>query len=80
MLDIDPDRLEHEVKLIGTVDLAAHALDVVLRDDAGFGEVIQASDSFSIAALHHEYRALGRFRFGEEREVVGANVEHGGWM
>jgi hypothetical protein len=38
---VRPDRIDHEVEFVGTVDLARYAIGHVGPDELGFGEVIE---------------------------------------
>ena len=75
---IDLDRFNDQVKFIGTVDFPKHAVQVVWRDDLGFSEVIKAIDPVGMKVFHDEDRALAAFVLREQREVIGAEVKHGG--
>ena len=72
-----PDRFDHQVEFTGAVDLARYAVRHVRRDELGFGEVMQAINAVSGMVEHHEDRARAVFRPREQREVIGAEVEHG---
>ena len=45
MLVVRPDGFDHEIELVGAVDLPEHAVVLAKREDVGFAEVVQAVDS-----------------------------------
>ena len=46
------DRFNHQVELVGTVDLARHAPYLVRRDYLGFREVIEPVQAFGVKVFH----------------------------
>lgn len=52
ILGVQTDRLDDQVKSIGTVDLARYAVGHTGPDEQGFGEVVEPVDALSIAVLH----------------------------
>ena len=77
MLGVRADRVDHEVKSFGAVDLARYAVSHVGLDELGFGEVIESVDALRVAVLQQEHRILRVFRPCEQEQVIGAEVEHG---
>jgi hypothetical protein len=77
MLGVDLDGGNHQVEFVGAVDVSRHAIEVVRREGLGFGEVIEPVDSLGMVVLHQKDGALLAFRAREQRQVVGAKVEHG---
>ena len=73
-----PDRFDHEVEFIGTVDLARYAVGHVGPDEQGFGEVIEPVNALRVAVLQQEHRARTIFRPREQEQMVGAEIEHEG--
>ena len=51
MFGVRPDRVDHEVELVGTVDLARYAIGHVGPDELGFREVIEPVNALRVAAL-----------------------------
>ena len=80
MFGIDLDRFQDQVQFIGAVDFPKHTVDMVWRDDLGFGEVIEAIDPVGMQVFHDENRALAAFVPREQRQVVGAEVKHERWL
>jgi hypothetical protein len=78
MLGVDLDGGNHQVEFVGAVDVSRDAIEVVRREGLGFGEVIEPVDSLGMVVLHQKDGALLAFRAREQRQVVGAKVEHGG--
>ena len=76
MLGIRLDRFDHQIQFVGAVDLARDAVVGVWLHGAGFGEVMQAINAVSGMVEHHGDRAGAVFRPREQREVIGAEVEH----
>jgi hypothetical protein len=77
---VDLDRFQDQVQFIGAVDFPKHTVDMVWRDDLGFGEVIEAIDPVGMQVFHDENRALAAFVPREQRQVVGAEVKHERWL
>lgn len=78
VLHIRSDRFNHQIELVGAVDLPKGAIDLVRCDLLGFGEVVQPVDSLGVAILHDEHEAGTALRPRKQREVVGAEVKHDG--
>jgi hypothetical protein len=74
---VRPDRIDHEVEFVGTVDLARYAISHVGPDELGFGEVVEPVNALRIAILQQEHRARTVFRPREQEQMIGAEVEHG---
>ena len=73
------DRFDDQVELMGAVDLSRDAIDGVVCDELGFGEVVQPIDPAGGMVLHDEDDTGAVFRPGEQKEMIGAEVEHGIW-
>ena len=74
---VRPDRVDHEVKFIGAVDLARYAIGHVGPDELGFGEVIEPVNALRVAILQQEHCTRRVFRPREKEQMIGAEVEHG---
>jgi hypothetical protein len=74
---VRPDGLDHEVELVGAVDLPGDAVILAWRDGAGFGEVIEPVDPSCGVIFHDEYNTASALRPREQNETIGAEVEHG---
>jgi hypothetical protein len=70
------NRLDHEIELVGAVDLALHTIGHAGPDELGFGEVIEPINATCIAVLHEEHGVRRIFRPRDQNEVIGAEVEH----
>ena len=62
MLGVRPDRFEHEVELIGAVDLARHRVGHSGPEEQGFGEVIDPVNALRAEVPQQEHRTLLVFR------------------
>ena len=71
------DGLDHEIELVGAVDLPGDAVVLAWRDDSGFGEVIQTVNPSGRVVFHEEHNTAFAFRPREQEEMIGAEVEHG---
>ena len=78
MLDVETNRFDHEIELVGTVDLARYAVGHTGLKKLGFGEVIEPVNSPRVAVLQQEHRIGRVFRPREQEQVIGAEIEHGG--
>ena len=74
---VRPDRFDHEVQFVGTIDLARYAISHIGLDELGFGEVIEPVNALRVAILQQEHCARRVFRPREQEEMIGAEVEHG---
>ena len=75
---VRPDRIDHEVKFVGAVDLARYAVSHIGLDELGFGEVIEPVNALRVAVLQQEHRARTVIRPREQEQMIGAEIEHGG--
>jgi hypothetical protein len=73
---VRPDRIDHEVEFVGTVDLARYVIGHVGPDELGFGEVIEPVNALRVAILQQEHRIRRVFRPREQKQMIGAEVEH----
>ena len=80
MLGVGPDRCDHQVKFIGAVDFARHAIGLARREVVGFGEVMHLIDTLGVAVEHQQHRARPVLLPREQEEMIGAEVKHGGEM
>ncbi len=71
---VRPDRIDHELEFVGTVDLARCAIGHVGPDELGFSEVIEPVNA--VVVLQQEHRARTVFRPREQEQMIGAEVEH----
>ena len=74
---VQADGFDHEVELVGAIDLARYAVGHAGPDELGFGEVVESINSPCIAVLHEEHGIRRIFRPRDQNEVIGAEVEHG---
>jgi hypothetical protein len=51
----EPDRFDHQVKLIGAVDFARHTVGLARHEAVGFAEVTQPIDILSVAVERQEH-------------------------
>ena len=72
------DRCDDQVELIGAVDFSRDAINGVVSDGLGFGEVVQPIDPAGGMVLHDEDDTGAVFRPGEQEQTIGAEVEQGG--
>jgi hypothetical protein len=73
---VRPDRFEHEVELIGAVDLARYQVGHSGPEEQGFGEVIEPVNALRVEVPQQKHRTLLVFRPGEQEQMIGAEVEH----
>ena len=76
MFRVGPDRFDHQVECIDAVDLACHTIGPIRHEAQAFGEVEQAIHALGVAIEHDEHGARSVFRPGEEKQMIGAEVEH----
>ena len=74
------DGFDHQVELIGAVDLPMNAIVLARPDAQGFSEVIEAIAPARRIIDHHEDNAGAVFSPREQMQVVGAEVEHWGMV
>ena len=74
---VQANRFDHEIELVGAVDLARYAVGHAGPDELGFGEVIEPVNPLRIAVLHEEHGVRRVFRPRDQNEMIGAEVEHG---
>lgn len=70
------DRFDHQVECLDAVDLACHTVGPIRREAQAFGEVEQAVDALRVVVQHDKHRARSVFDPGEQKQVIGAEVEH----
>ena len=66
MFGVRPDRVDHEVKLVGTADLARYAISHVGPDELGINEVIQPANALCVAIPQQGHRPRMVFRPREQ--------------
>ena len=76
MFRVRLDGFDHQVQLVGAVDFPGHAPVLVWRDELGFAEVMQPIDAASRIIFHDEHNAGTVLRPREQKQMVGAEVEH----
>ncbi len=62
MRSVEPDRLDHEVKFVGAVDLARYAVGHSGPDELGFSEVVEPINALRVVVLQQEHRTRRIFR------------------
>ena len=62
MFGVRPDRVDHEVEFVGTVDLARYAIGHVGPDELGFGEIVEPVNALRVAILQQEHSIVRVFR------------------
>lgn len=70
------DGLDHQVELIGAVDLPGYAVVLAWRKDAGFSEVVQPIDPARRVISHDEHGTGAVFHPREQEQMIGAEIEH----
>ena len=78
MFRVQLDGLDDQVEFVGAVDLARYAVIAVGRDLLGFGEVMQAIDPVRGVIFHEEHGAGAVLGPGNQDEMIGAEIKHGG--
>jgi hypothetical protein len=78
VLGVGPDRFDHQVEFIGTVDFARQAIGLARHEVVGFGEVMEAIDTLGVAVKQQQHRTRPVLLPREQEEMIGAEVEHGG--
>ena len=76
MFGVRLDGFDYQVKLVGAVDFPGHAPVLVWRDDLGFAKVVQPIDAVSRIIFHDEHNTRTILRPREQKQVIGAEVEH----
>ena len=56
MLGVKANRFDHEIELVGAVDLARYAIGHAGPEKLGFAEVIEPVDPLRVAVLQQEHR------------------------
>ena len=62
VLGVEPDRFEHEVELIGAVDLARYRVGHAGPEEQGFSEVIEPVNALRVEVPQQEHRTFLVFR------------------
>ena len=78
MFRVRLDGFDHQIKLVGAVDFPGHAPVLVWRDDLGFIEVVQPINAVSRIISHDEHNTRTVLRPREQKQMIGAEVEHRG--
>jgi hypothetical protein len=63
------NRLDHEIELVGAVDLARHTVGHAGPDELGFGEVIEPVNLLRVAVAHEEHGVQQAFRPRDQKEM-----------
>ena len=56
MYGVRPDRFDHQVEFLGTVDIARYAVRLIRRDELSFGEVVQTVNALGVAVQEARVR------------------------
>ena len=59
VLGVGPDRFDHQVKFIGAIDFARHAIGLARHEVVGLGEVMQAINTLGVAVNEQQHRTGG---------------------
>ena len=78
MSGVRPNRFDHEVEFVCTVDLARYAVSHIGLGRQSFGEVMEPLNTLRVEVLQQKHRARRVLRPRKEIQMVGAEVEHGG--
>jgi len=62
VLGVRPDRFEHQVELIGAVDLARYRVGHSGPEEQGFGEVMEPVNALCVEVPQQKHHTLGIFR------------------
>ncbi len=76
MFGARPDRFDHQVKFIGAIDFARHAIGLARHEVVGFAEVMQAINTLCVAVDEQQHRTRPVLLPREQEQMVGAEVEH----
>ena len=77
MSGVRPDRFNHEVEFVGTVDLARYAVGHMGPDEQGFRKVMEPVNALRVEVPQQKHRARRVLRPREQEQVIGAEVKHG---
>src|ERR1019366_10514774 len=58
VLGVEPDRFDHEVELVGAVDLACYRVGHSGPEEQGFGEVIEPVNALRVEGPQTQHRIL----------------------
>jgi len=75
---VRPDRFDHEVEFVGTVDFARYAVGHVGPDEQGFGEGMEPVNALRVKVQHQEHRA--RRATVTCSMVCSVLLDHFGWV
>ena len=78
MLGVRLDGLDHQIELIGAVDLSRNAVVLARCGCVGFGEVMQLVNAAGRVIPHEQDGTGAVFLPGEQEQMIGAEVEHRG--
>ena len=67
MSGVRPDRIDHEVEFVGTVDLAIYAVGHIGPDKLGFSEVIEPVNALRVEVPQQKHRARRVYSVRESR-------------
>jgi hypothetical protein len=71
VVSVRPDRVDHQVRSVSSVDFARYAIDHIGVDELGFGEVMEPVDALRAAVMQHGHRTERAFR--REKKSVWRN-------
>ena len=75
MLGVGPDGFDHQVQLIGTVDIARHSVGLARHEVVGLGEVMQPIDLLRVA-IQQQHRARPLLLPRGEVQAIGAQQDN----
>ena len=77
MFGVRPDRFDHEAEFACAVDLARYAVGHMGPNELGFGEGIELVNALRVEVPQQEHCARRVIRPREQKQMIGAEVEHG---
>jgi hypothetical protein len=77
VLVVRPDGFDDEIELVRAVDLPEDAVVLAWREDVGFVEVVQAVNATCRIVSHDEHSTGAAYLAREQKQMIGAEVEHG---
>ena len=76
VLGVRLDGLDHQIELVGAIDLAGYAVIAMRRDLLRFGEVVEPIYPVRGVISHDKHDARAVFRPRDQSEMIGAEVKH----
>lgn len=76
MFGVQLDGIDHQVEFVGTIDLSRDAIVMARSRPLRFGEVMEPINAACRVVFHEQDDTGWIFRPREQKQMIGAEVEH----